>query len=573
MGYEKPVYNYSKVEPTRDLKEAMTVACSKYGDKPFLTWKKGDGKESLSYKNFARTVEALGTGLYNEGLMGKHVAIISETRWEYLVSYFAVVNGGGVIIPLDKELQPEQVKGFIKMGQAEAVICSSSYKEMLKSFRDTDPVNFTCKLICMDNTMDEENFLSLAALIENGRALLDGGERAYADCSINNEVMCTLLFTSGTTGTSKGVMLSHLNIATNAYNAGIGTDFNEGDRLVSVLPIHHTYEMSAGLIATFMLGCEICINDSIKMISRNFKLFQPTGLALVPLFVETMYKKIWDEIGKKGKTKTVKAAMKVSNALLKIGVDIRRKLFAEILDSFGGRLVKIISGGAPLRPELVAGFRSFGIDLSQGYGITECSPLVAVCMRGYKCNPASAGYPVPQCEVKIDKSENEQTGEILVRGENVMLGYINNPEATAEVMTPDGFFRTGDIGYLDELGYLYITGRKKNVIVLTNGKNVFPEEIEEHLGNCELIKECAVVGRTQSDGNVVITALIFPDLEKLIDKDGNAMSKDEIHALFKKEITHINKTLPSFKHIADFEIRDVEFEKNTSKKIKRFLLK
>jgi len=311
----------------------------------------------------------------------------------------------------------------------------------------------------------------------------------------------------------------------------------------------------------------VFINDSIKYVMRNFAYFKPNTLVLVPLFVETMYKKIWDEINKKGMTKKVKLGMKASNALLALGIDKRKEIFSQILDAFGGNLTSIVCGGAPLSPQLIKDFYSFGITILEGYGITECAPLVAVNSPG-KIRFHSVGQPVYGCEVKIDKADDEEAGEILVKGGNVMMGYYKNPEATAEVFTEDGFFRTGDIGYMDKDNYIYITGRKKNVIILSNGKNVFPEEIEERLSDVEIISECVVIGRKNENGDIVITAIAVPNMEKLEGK-----SEEEVYDAVKAAINEANRHLPSFKQVHEIEIRYEEFEKTTSRKIKRYAIK
>lgn len=310
------------------------------------------------------------------------------------------------------------------------------------------------------------------------------------------------------------------------------------------------------------------INDSIKNVLRNFAKYKPNALMLVPLFVETMYKKIWSEINKKGMTKQVRAAMKISDGLLKVGVDKREKFFGQITGALGGELKTIVVGGAPMNPQIIKDFRSFGINILEGYGITECSPLVAVNRLGEE-KAHSVGPAVVCCEIKIDKAEDEETGEILVKGDNVMVGYYKNPEATAEAFTADGWFKTGDVGYLDKDNYLFITGRKKNVIILSNGKNVFPEEIEEHLGlRPDVIAECVVLGRPNSSGEVAITAVVYPNPEF-----SQGKSDDAVFAGVKDVVTEVNKSLPVYKQIREIEIRPTEFEKTTTRKIKRFLVK
>ncbi|MBQ8475100.1 MAG: AMP-binding protein, partial [Clostridia bacterium] len=381
--------------------------------------------------------------------------------------------------------------------------------------------------------------------------------------------MSILLFTSGTTGTSKGVMLSHANMICSVNAATASTQYTKNDTFVSVLPIHHTYELSTGQFGASVQGATTYISEGLRYVTRNFKEYKPTGLVLVPLFLETVHKKIWDEIRRKGLEKKVRAGMAFSDSMLRMGVDLRPKLFAEVTAAFGGNLRSIVVGGAPIDPKIVRDFYSLGITVIQGYGITECSPLIAV-NRPDKVKFDSVGQVVQDCEVKLAPLEdgNSKEGEILVRGGNVMLGYSKNEEATRAAFTSDGWFRTGDVGTIDREGFIRITGRIKNIIIASNGKNVFPEEIEEHLLKIPAVKECVVVGREES-GNVTITAIIVPNLDVL----GESSSDTAISFVLKEAITQINKTLPPYKHINKFEIRHEDFERTLSKKIKRFLVK
>ena len=366
-------------------------------------------------------------------------------------------------------------------------------------------------------------------------------------------------------------MLSERNLLSCANAACESVNFSENDVTLSLLPIHHTYELAI-IIAQMLYGTTICINDNLKHVLKNLKFFKPTALTLVPLFVSTFNKKIWDEVKKKGKTNQLKLAMRTSDTLRYIGVDIRRKLFSDILEAFGGNLKTIICGGAAMSPELMKMFDSIGIELCEGYGITECSPLIAV-NPYYHRKVGSVGPAVPCCEVKIDGESTDAAGhvigEILVKGENVMIGYYDNPEANEAAFTDDGWFRTGDVGYMDSDGYIFITGRKKTVIVLNNGKNVFPEEIEEYLSKIDSICECVVIGRDKGDGDIMLTAVIYPDFSAYPADEPIDRIADDI----KKQVLDLNRKLPSFKQIRNIDIRKTEFEKTTSKKIKRFLVK
>lgn len=565
----KEKITFKSVSPIKNLKELVESNAADFGDKPLYYYK--DGKEVLpfSHNQMKNSVDGLGTAFNLLGIMGKNVAVIGDTSPYYMVAYYAAANGGGAIVPLDKELDNETIADFLRISEASALVYTESFNGRIGEIEAlATSVKFFIPITPDDNFTPDERHESVSALIERGTKALADGNTVFTDFTPSEEALAALIFTSGTTGTSKCVMLSHKNLAA-ATNASCESmaHFGESNSFVSVLPMNHSYEVTTEHLALSHLGCSAYINDSIKNALRSFKSFKPTSLILVPLFVETIYKRIWKEIDKKGKRRTVKAGIKVSNALLKLGIDARRRLFKDVHEALGGNLSCIVCGGAPLSKELVRDFAAFGIQILEGYGITECSPLVAVNRYG-KVRLGSVGTPVLGCTVKIDREEAETTGEILVKGDNVMMGYLKNPEATAEVFTEDGWFRTGDIGYVDKDGYIFITGRKKNVIILSNGKNVFPEELEEHLYKNEIIGECVVIGRKADSGEIAITAVIYPSAEL-----SKGKTEEEIHAAVKEAVDFTNKHLPTFKHIQSIEIRDTEFEKTTSKKIKRFLVK
>jgi len=574
-------FNPDRVEKVDDLKQLWDWNKRAYGPQNHFTYKKNQQVVNLTFNDIYDIIQKTGTAFYKIGVMGANIAILTETRYEWLTCYMATVNGNGIVVPLDRELAEEQILNFVERASVTCVIYSGAYAKLMEDYaKSTDrPYKKANVFINFDLEPEKEelpeykdfNIYSYENLVKIGEEALKDNCTAFTDVVIDKEKPCAYLFTSGTTGTSKAVMLSHKNIASNAYNAACCAAFGFNDVMVAVLPIHHSYETTCTFFASSMLGSHICQNESIKMVMRNFQFYKPDKLALVPLFVDNMVKKVWDEIEKKGKTKTVKTAIKLSNALRKVGIDLRRKLFKDVLNAFGGNLNAIIAGGAPLNPEHIKTMDAFGISVWQGYGITECSPLVAV-MPGdmHLKKSQSVGYPVFENEVKIGETDEDGSGEILVKGDNVMLGYLDNEEATKEVFTEDGFFKTGDIGHIDKDGYVYITGRKKNIIILSNGKNIYPEEIEEELYKIEGIKECAVIGRKKDHGEDNITALIFPDLEseKFLGKEFK-----EVEAQIKEEVNNANKKLPTFKQVTEIEVRDVEFEKTTTKKIMRYKLK
>lgn len=562
-------FNYDlKPTPISDLKELVLKNAEDYGDKALYMYKKGKEVLSFSFNQVKEAVEQLGTAFAEMGYMGKSIAVIGEANPYYMVTYFAAANGGGAAVPLDKELDSETIASFMEIAGAEIIVYAESMtKKMPEIAGFAQNAKYFVPIVPNEAYMPDERFVPLSALLEKGKAAIENGNRTFIDFKVDREAPAAMIFTSGTTGTSKCVLLSQKNLATNCNACVDATHFCTDNTFVSVLPMNHSYEVTTEHLALSRYGATTFLNDSLKNALKSFSYFKPDSLLLVPLFVETIHKRIWKEIDKKGKRKTVNFAIKLSNGLRKIGIDLRRKLFKEVLEALGGNLQMVICGGAPLSKQLISDFDAFGIDIYEGYGITECSPLVAV-NRYKKKKLGSVGPAVNCCEVKIDKDEGAETGEILVKGENVMIGYLNNPEANAEVFTEDGWFKTGDIGYMDSDGYIFITGRKKNVIILSNGKNIFPEELEEHLSHNEIVGESVVIGRANESGETVITAVIYPNQELTVGK-----TADEIAAMVKEAVDLTNKSLPTFKHIAAHEIRDTEFEKTTTRKIKRFLVK
>lgn len=560
--------SFERIVSIKDFNDRIK---SKYtNDVAFKYYDSAKSIVEMTYGDFALNVNYLEAAFSSLDLAGKRIAVVGESCPEWVMTYVATLSIGSVIVPLDKELAVNELFNFLKISKADAIVFTKSFCAKFKeNILSDDCAMMFFPIECDDEEiLTRENVKLLSSLLTTGKEMIASGFESEK-YEVSDE-MREMLFTSGTTGTSKCVMLSEKNVVACVNSCCASVDFSGEDVIVSVLPLHHTYELAV-MIAALNLGATVCINDSLKYVLRNFKIFKPTGLVLVPLFVNTMYKKIMDEAKKTGQLKKMKAGMVISSALLKVGIDVRSKLFAQVLDAFGGRLSKIVCGGAALNPEYVDCFKKFGINVYEGYGITECSPLISV-------NPytapkrGSVGPSVESCNVMIDgKDKNSKgyiEGEILVKGTNVMLGYYENEQANAEVFTEDGYFRTGDIGYMDEDGYIYITGRKKSVIVLENGKNVFPEEIEEYLSNIETIAECVVVGRTEGE-NVVLTAIVYPAFDKF-EKDAEL---DKIAESIKASINSLNKKLPSFKQVRNIELRRNEFEKTTSRKIKRFLVK
>ena len=556
-----------KVHEFETFYEGVVKQAERYGDKDRYVYKRKKQEFHFTFNDMLAHVNYIGSAMNALGVAGKFAGVTGDTHPDYVATYIATTSCGGVIVPLDKEISAEQFTKFVNLCELQLLVYTESmHKKLLPLYDQMPTVKY---IVCIDfngEKPEDPRFMTFEEFLALGKKAYDEGDRTAANHVVDRDAVCTILFTSGTTGTSKGVMLSQKNLTTSAYDCCAIIDANAEDTLVSVLPIHHAYEFTICQLAAPNIGISIFINDSIKNTLRNFASFKPTGLILVPLYVETMQKKIWAEIEKKGKTKLVKTMIPIARKLPR---SIRRKIFKDIIDAFGGNLKFIVCGGAPLRTELIQEFDAFGIKICEGYGITECSPLIS-CNPFNKRKPHSAGLVVNHMEARIDKeSPEDETGEITVHGDAVMCGYYKNPEATAAVMTEDGWFKTGDIGYMDKEDYIYITGRKKNVIIASNGKNVFPEELEEHLGVSELINEIVVVGRKgEEPGEVVITALVYPDYDKFEGK-----SKEEIQAAIEAEVDTVNKKLPTFKHIKCVEIRETEFEKNTSRKIMRYKIK
>ena len=550
---------YTKLAGFADLLPALDAR----GDRALFKYPEGKEFVTLSNADFATKVRRVAAGLSAVGLGGKRVAIIGETSPEWVASYLAIVAGGGVAVPMDKELAIESIEGFLASVEAEAIIYSQSFHEKLAGARESHP---SLKAFIPIKGEAGEKILPFADLLAKGEDALAAG---YVLPERDHDAPATMLFTSGTTGTSKCVVLSEKNTCACVNAACESVNFSESDVILSVLPIHHTYELAI-MLAAISVGITIGINDSLRHLMRNIAEIKPTGLVLVPLFVSTIYKRIMDKAKKQGKDGLIKKMIPVAAHLPR---KMRRKLFGAIHETFGGRLTKIICGGAALNPELVKSFDAFGIQICEGYGITECSPLIAV--NPYFANvPGCVGPAVPCCQARIAVTgKNElgfDEGEIQAKGDNVMIGYYNNDEANAAAFTEDGWYRTGDVGYIDGRGYIHITGRLKSVIVLESGKNVFPEEIEEYLEDIEEIAESVVVGRKAEDSDtVLLTAIVYPNKDAFPE----GTDKDTMYKVIYDKLLEQNKRVASFKKIMALELRDEEFEKTTSKKIKRHLVK
>lgn len=557
----KKNYPYNEVSFVRDFKHMLEESQTVCEGRPAFKYKKGTDVVDVSYEQFFKETKALGSVVTEMGCGGKHVAMIGPNSYKYATIFLTMLNTDtGVFVPIDRELPFEEIMYIINDSDVEMFFFADFYAENVKAHRDEMPkVKY---FVNIEAKEDADGILSYDKLMEKGMALLDEGFTGYTDMTPVLEDLKMIVYTSGTTGRAKGVMLSLSNMVNMVcYGLQVADVY---ERCLSVLPYHHTYELVCNLLVSLKKGATICINESIRTVAPNLKLYKPKYVMLVPLYVESFYKKIWANLEDSGKAGLVKKMIKVSNGLLKIGIDVRKKLFRQLHEVFGGELDKIVCGGAPMREEVGNFFTSIGVAVLNGYGITECSPLVSV-NRDYFFNFSSVGNKLACLELKIENPNEDGEGEICVKGPTVMMGYYNRPDLTAEVLV-DGWFHTGDYGKVDPKDdRLYITGRKKNIIVLKNGKNIYPEEIEDYLMAAPEIGEVIVTSVKDEEGSEVsLAAEIYPD-----QNFAEGKNEDEIYKAVKAAVEAVNDKIPSYKKVTKVIIRKTEFEKTTSRKIKR----
>ena len=558
-----PLYETTVFEDFRIMTENVA---NKYPGRIAISYKKNPKDEKtvkITYTEMREYIRGMGTELISMGCRDKHVGLVGESSYDWVSSYFGLMSIGAVVVPIDKDLPTEEIASILKTAECEYIFYSETIEGKIEELKASVP---NLKIfICMGEPKMEGAF-KLSDLAAKGGERYKNGDNSYYDYEIDTERMATIVFTSGTTGKGKGVMLSQKNIVSD-MTQGMYL-FNITRKTLMVLPPHHTFGSTVNYVGHYAQGCEIYLSSGLKHIANELKEQQPSHLILVPLFLETLYKKIWSSAEKTGKVKTLRIMLKVSDALLKLGIDVRRKLFKSILDSFGGKLEMIISGGAALNQDYVDMFTSLGITVLNGYGITECAPLIS-CNRNEHQKKGSVGIPIIGEKVKIKDPDENGEGEICVKGPNVMLGYYKDPEATARVFDEEGYFKTGDYGKLDEEGWLYITGRLKNIIILSNGKNVYPEEIEIEVSRVYGVGECVIYageGKGMKDKEVIV-AEIYPDYESL--KMRGIEKPEDIEEYFNEEIKKVNSRMVSYKAIKMVKIRNEEFQKNTSRKILR----
>ena len=561
----------------KTIKEVFENSTTKYADNTFIL-EKFNSKEpfkEIKYKEFRSDVMSLGTAL-NDYLKIKdtRVIIIGENTYHWYVSYMALLCGSGLAVPVDKELPENEIINVINRSKATAVIYSTKKKEVIDRIRESKATAGVKYFIQMNS--DDElkgNTIGLNNLIKQGNILINSGNNSYMDIEIDPDEFKVLIFTSGTTSNSKGVMICNRNLAQNINAITAYVKIYPSDRLMSMLPLHHTYESTIGFLYPFSMGASISVCQGLRYIVSDLQETKPTAILTVPLLVENLYKKINANIKKSKKEGMVNSMIHITNALKGVGLDIKRKVFSEIYENLGGNLRIIVSAAAPIDKKIGKWVEDIGITFLQGYGLTETAPIAALTPE-FKTKVGSAGKAVVCADIKIDNPNEKGEGEILIKSETLMLGYYEDEEATNEVIK-DGYFHSGDIGYLDDEGFLYITGRCKNVIVTQNGKNIYPEEIELMLGNIPEIKESMVYGKQdtekKNDKELIITAKVIPNYDEIEKNHGKGLTDEQVYDIIWEKIKEVNRKLTSYKAIKRLEIKKDEFEKTTTMKIKRYV--
>lgn len=563
-----PLY---KVRKIANLKELLHQSCELFGLNKAFILKNKDTQEhiEISYMQFYQEVNSLGTALLSLGLKDKRIGILAENRYEWALSYFSVVNGTGIVVPIDKGLPDNEIENIIERSELDAIMFSEKFQTLMSdiSKKHKEIQHF----ISMDLTKHADKFLSMPQLLDTGRNLINNGDRHFIDSEIDNEKMSILLFTSGTTSLAKAVMLSHKNICSNIMDVCSVFNVYQDDVFLSFLPLHHMYECTCGFLAVLYSGASIAYCEGLKHIAKNLKEYRTTVMCSVPLIYENMYKRVWNQISKKRSTFILtKIILALSNFLRRaFRINLTKTFFKKIHNTLGGRIRVFLSGAAAIDPTVSKGFRDFGIHLLQGYGLSECSPLVTA-NDDKRFKDSAAGLPLPNLEIRLDDVVNG-IGEIVTKGPNVMLGYYNDEESTSRVLK-DGWFYTGDLGYFDKSGFLHITGRKKNVIVLKNGKNIFPEELETLLNRSPYIKESMVYGKPDQHGDNIICTAVVVDTEAVEETNPCIASNfEQVKAMIEQAVKAINKKLPSYKHIREITVRKQDFIKTTTQKVKRYM--
>lgn len=558
----------------KTVKEVFIRSMKNYADYPVIL-QKPNHKEpyrKYTYKEFGEDVVGFGSKLIKMLPKNARVVIVSETTYGWYVSYMALLCGAGIAVPVDKELPDNELENVINRAKATAVIFSARKKDSVKKIANNLPtVKYFIEMDSDEHIMDKQ--MGMNYLIEEGKEIWNQGDTSYMDIEIDPEEFKVLIFTSGTTSKSKGVMLCNRNLAANINAVSEYVKLSTNDMLFSILPLHHTYESTIGFLLPFAVGASVAICEGLRYIVPDLQEAKPTAMLAVPLLIENLYKKINETIKKSKKEPIVNSMIGVTNVFKGFGIDIKRKVFKEILDNLGGNIRIIVSAAAPIDAKIAKWVEDIGIKFLQGYGLTETAPIAALTPEYEASRYASTGKAVKDTDIKVINPNEDGEGELLIKGPTVMLGYYEDEKATEEVMK-DGYFCSGDIGKIDKDGYIYITGRSKNVIVTQNGKNIYPEEIELTLGDIPEIQECMVYGQKESedahDKELIITARIIPNYTKIEELYGKNLSDDEIYKIIWNKVKENNKKLTSYKAVKKIEIKKDEFEKTTTMKIKRY---
>ena len=562
----------------KTVKEFFTKSINEFAERPCIL-EKPDHKEpykTFTYKEFGDDVIALGTAMIKLlNLKDKRVIIIGETQYDWYISYMAMLCGVGIAVPVDRELPLNELENVVRRSRASAIIYSPKKEDDIKKIKETMPeVEYYIEMKS-DKDLNGKD-VGINYLIDNGKRIVNSGDNSFMEIEIDPEEFKVLLFTSGTTSNSKGVMLCNRNLAENINAVNAYVKIYPTDRFFSVLPLHHTYESTIGFLVPIAIGCSIAVCEGLRYIVPNLQEAKPTALLTVPLLVESIYKKINETIKKSHKEKLVNSMIHITNGLKTVGIDIKKKVFKEIYDNLGGNIRIIVSAAAPIDKKVGNWIEDIGIMFLQGYGLTETAPIAAL-TPDYKPMVGSAGKAVVQAQIKVDNPNENGEGEIMIKSPTLMLGYYEDEEATREAIEPDGYFHSGDVGYINEDGFIYITGRSKNVIVTQNGKNIYPEEIEMLLDKIPEIKEVMVYGKApegeeakrKDDKELIITARVIPDKEKIEELHGN-ISDEEVKKIIWEQIKQVNKKLTSYKAVKSLELKEGEFEKTSTMKIKRY---
>ncbi len=562
----RPLY---KVREFHTFRELLTQSMAVYGNSPAFKVKNAVGQiVDISYDRFHDDVFSFGTALLSLGLKDARIAVAGANSYKWCLSYMAVTCGAGVVVPTDKELPFADIESILKVSESKAIIFDKKFGKKILEHRDKLPEDMI--YISMDIEEDDGDILSFDKLLENGKKLIKEGNEEYISINPDSNKLAVLLFTSGTTGMSKAVMLSARNICSDIMSIMGVVKINKGERILSLLPIHHTYECTVTFLCCIYGGVSICFCDGLRYITKNLQEYKPNILIVVPRVIELFYARIQKALEKeKGAQLKIGVASKIAKLTKKIGVDTSDVFFGKIKEAFGGSIRLIISGAAAIDPKIVENMNKYGIQTFQGYGLTECSPIV-ICNSDKENKPASIGKPIPAVEAKLINCDENGIGELCIKGPMVMLGYYKNEEATNAVFDYDGWFHTGDLASVDKDGFYYICGRSKNVIVTRNGKNVYPEELETLLMKETAVKECMVVEAKDEKDNPVVKARIFPDVQALSQENGNRiLSQKEISEMVTDAVHRVNDQVVSYKAIKAIEIMEKEFEKTTTSKIKR----